>query len=422
MIKRRYTLTIIELLICIGWAYAQNPSTSVKPTPPRTWTVTNGTELEAIATGFDNGSVTFRNRQGTISKVPLTTLSEADQTYLKEFFAPPPPAFPLGQPAGPVDTGEGTTYHVYLSANLDNSTPVPLLVFTGAGGGKANSYKHYQEAIDHFGWAFIAVTESKNGNDGDVNFSHTKKAMEHAVKTLNIDSKRVYYTGNSGGGAMAFYNACSLKGQGAIPIIAYIPGPANIEPPHGYFYVVGGAKDYNRYLSARASKAFGKKSVHRFHSGGHSTGPAWILCDGVAWLETQYFMDRSNRVSPTRRAKFQEKMLGWINTLEASEPHRAYYWALFMNKEYKVNGPHADGIRLAGRTLAKDPKNRKFAAGLDALDEFSEKVYGEVGGGSSFNHITPEIQDAAKKLAETYAGTPAIEDIAKALGEPTVGN
>ncbi len=86
-------------------------------------------------------------------------------------------------------------------------------------------------------------------------------AVDHIWDMLPVDDDRLYFTGNSGGGAQAFKNAENMDGCGVMPSTAYLP--YHTEPSNGDCFILNGAWDYNRYAGARARKEIGKKAIHR---------------------------------------------------------------------------------------------------------------------------------------------------------------
>ncbi|MEM8955489.1 MAG: hypothetical protein AAGD22_15150 [Verrucomicrobiota bacterium] len=407
---------------------------AAEPTEERAWNSTAGTTITAKATRIENEVVTLITGDGRSIEVPLGKLSEADQAFVTNHFqddpAAPPPAtsstgtpvadlaHPLGQTVGPITTPEGSNYFVYLPTTLKSDRKAPLILFTNAGGGSAKIVDHMIEGAELNGWIAACSVESRNKNDTDDNHRHCRNAVEHLFATLPIDEDRLYFTGGSGGGAMSLRNASEMNHAGAIPMIGYIPSGATVSG--GDYVVINGATDYNRYTSAHARKTFGDNAVHRFHPGGHSKGPFWLMTDAMTRLNGRYLADKGKDLTE-ERTDFEASLINWIQKLrDSNEPWRSYEWALFLQEEYEISGPNQPTVQELVAELGADEINRKYVEGLAALDEFSEDQFSGVSTGSLMGHSTTSIQRAAEELAEKYAGIPHIEETAIALGKPTV--
>jgi hypothetical protein len=406
------------------------------PTPERTWRSTAGTTISAVATRMAGSTVELKTDDGRALTLAIDKLVDEDRAYLIKHFglekeiplpgeprrsmaaAPTGLAHPLGEVIGPVDAGDGSHYFFYLPKSLRADRPAPLLLYTGAGGGSAKSVANHIAGAEINGWIVAASVESRNGPGfPDENHAHAKRSYEHLLANLPVDDKRVYFTGNSGGGAMAFYNAGKLKSAGAMPLIGYILGDGSLAG--GHYFVINGTNDYNRYTSANASAKFGEDAIHRFHVGGHSGGPSWLLHEGMTWLNGRYLAGKESSLED-ERLDYEASVIDWVRELRAAEPHRALYWCTFLRDQYGIAGHNASVVESLAQELESDPLNLKYVEGIAAIDEFSRKNFAPVGTSSQFGHSTPEIVREAGQLAAEYSGVPEIEVIARALGEPSV--
>jgi hypothetical protein len=422
--------------------FAASASTA-DPTEKRPWKSTAGTSITAQATGITNNQVSLTTTDGRTLSVPLDKLAVEDRTFLLKHFqiepapAPAPPAsgnnpststatpasglaHPLSQTIGPITTSKNSQYLVYLPSSLKADRDAPLLFFTSAGGGNPKAIDLMTQGAEVNGWIVATSIESSNKLGFEENHRHTKNCLDHLFDTLPIDKDRVYFTGGSGGGATAFYNAGRINHAGAIPMIGYIPDGTTVSG--GNYFVINGATDYNRYTSAHARKQFGSNAIHRFNPRGHSKGPDWLIAEGMTWLNGRYLSGNSKELAG-ERLDFETSLINWIKQLQTNnEPWRAYDWALFLKDEYDISGPNEATVEQLVTQLAADPINHKYVEGLAELDEFSRSNLADHGTGSLMDHTTSGIQRAAEKLAADYAGVPHIEEVAQALAQPTVSN
>jgi len=156
--------------------------------------------------------------------------------------------------------------------------------------------------------------------------------------------------------------------------------------------------------------------------GAHQEGPSWLCTEGMAWLNGRYLAKNKRQADLTaERSDYEAAMIFWIKKLATSEPHRAYYWCVFLEEDYGIGGANAAVLEAVAAPLAANPGCVNYVMGIREISDFSARNYTGFGVGSAFKHTTPKLESAAANLAEKFAGVPMIEEIAKALGQPTCG-
>lgn len=423
-------------LLALGFCLFLFSYAHAEPTESREWISVTGSKVTGAALSVKAGKVQLKLADGRELAVPMDKLSAADQEFLTEHFGKQDPVGEaagsggelitdglgqkIGEVVGPIANGEGSNYFLYIPKSLRKGRLAPLMHVNDAGGGNANSVKGFIEGAEICGWVLAASVESKNGNNTGQNHAFAKSNVKHITESLPVDPERIYFTGGSGGGAMSFYNAAKLPGAGSMPQIGYIPDGA--APKGGDHFVCGGATDYNRYTSANAAKTIGKNAIHRLYVGGHGGAPPWLRTEGILWLNGRYLAKSKRSGDLTAESlDYEAAMIVWIEKLSATEPHRAYFWCVFLQEEYKISGANANALGALASKLAADGKNISYVQGIEEIGEFSEKHYAEMGSGSAFKHTTPKITSAAEKLALKYAGVPMIPEIFTEMGKATVG-
>ena len=400
------------------------------PTQERVWTSTAKSTITGKALSLDGQQVSFETSDGRKLKVPLNKLVPDDQAILKKHFAgklttPPElvaPAglpFPQGSVEGPIDTGTGSKYYLYLPKSLSAGYEAPLFFWTGSGPSKEGTLNPFIEGAELTGMILAASVESSNNNKGPLsNVQHSGNCLKHIEETLPVKPGRIFFSGSSGGGATGFLNADNYKCAGVFAYVAYMPGGKSSK--YGdYAYAAGGAFDFNRYLSAYAAKSYGEKGTHRLYPGGHKTDRKEVPTEGICWLYSRELYDNSKgRDEEQQRFEFRFNKYLQEN-LKSQKPHLAYYWCDHLLNSCEVQGPFASILEGMSGELAT--ANQRYLDGRKALNKFSEDYYAELGagGGSKMKHTTPKIQAAAEKLANEFSDVIEIGDTARELGNAT---
>ncbi|MDP0492502.1 MAG: hypothetical protein Q7Q71_15760 [Verrucomicrobiota bacterium JB023] len=402
-------------------------------TEERVWTSTAQTTITGQALSLANNQVTFETTDGRKLTVPLNKLVSEDQAFLKKHFAgklpslpalPAPPNLPYeqGKVHGPIDTGQGSSYYLYLPKSLSAEYPAPLFLWTGSAPSRAGALNHFIEGAELTGMVIAASVESCNKNRGPIsNTEHAGNCLEHLEQTLPVEPGRYFFCGQSGGGAEAFVNADTYKSVGVFSYVAYIP-EGKLPKYCDYVYAAGGAWDYNRYLSAYAAQCAGKNGTHRLYPGGHRTDRGEVPTEGMCWLYTRELYDNLEGREMEQR-RFEDRFLRYLrDDLQSNKPHLAYYWCDHLLEACEIEGQFASLVEEISQSLA--PTQQRYLDGRKALDEFSDDHFAKHGEstGSKMKHSTASIKSAAKKLEEEFAGVVDIAETAAELQKPTAGN
>lgn len=389
------------------------------PTEVKAWTSKAGSKLEAKAVTVEAGEVSFERKDGTILKVALDKLADADRKELEEHFkvdaagnAAPDLGHPQGETVGPIDAG-GSNYFLYLPKSLKGGREYPLLFYTASGGGSAETLKPLIEGAEICGWVIACSVESKNG--GEKNREHSEKCLEHLKKTLPLNGARIYFAGNSGGARVAYANAANLDGAGVLGIIAGAQ-PGELKKGNNYFFI-SGANDYNRYGTAFSYAEVARSAAFRFHPGGHENGPDWLVTEGLVWLEGRWH--RMLEEETLARADYEAAVIAWIGKLKETEDYRAAWWTSFL-RESGVMAANEAALAPYG-DLPAEPANAAYAAGIAALEEFAALVLstGPQSAPECFEHTSPDIQREADRLLETHGTVPWVKEILEAVKKKT---
>jgi hypothetical protein len=330
--------------------------------------------------------------------------------------------YKIGETTENVESAPDSHFHIYLPKSLKQERPAPVLHFNNASSVKPGGLKPYISASERFGWILVGSVESKNGLAAGANLGFATSNIKMLRENPLVDPERIYFTGNSGGGAQSWENCAALKGAGTMPNIGYIP--QGVDLSNGHHFVTGGARDYNRYHSAAAASRFKKDAIYRAFPGGHSgVSEPWIIEEGVAWLTAKYLAEKEKDSSfAGQRLDFEAAVIIWMGELSEDKPYLAYHIGKMMQDVYEVSGKNGQIIAGKVTELAKDPRNVKFSEGLEAINDLGVKSMAEEKpNGAGFHMNVPAISRNATALAVEYAGIEFVEDTLKELSEVSVG-
>ncbi len=399
------------------------------PMESREWQATSGHKTEAKAISATATTVTLELASGKTISLPLEKLVAEDRMAILTHFGITPPKegdpvrstatprdpakaeHPLGKVAGPIESAPGSNYFIYLPKSLKQDRPAPVLHFNGSGGGNADQMKRYIGGCERFGWILVASKESSNQTHGDPNHKHAANNIAKLRENPLVDPRRIYFTGQSGGGAMSWWNAAKLDGAGTIPFIGYIPKEISISK--GHHFIMGGATDYNRYYGGRAAGQFGKDAFYRMYPGGHTFPKDDMLVhEGIAWLTAKYLEEnKGDSALAGDRLDFEAAMIVWINELKESDPRQAYHLANMLEETYGISGKNAPILAKISGPLAQSAANVNYHEGLLEMHKFGVKEFGTHKWVGRMNGKNVEAHSrAATRLAEKYADDPFLSD------------
>jgi len=403
---------------------------AAEPTEERNWTSVAGTTLTASAVAMKDSIVAFETPAGKTIKVPLSKLVAADRQLLTEHFrektpeAIPPEDLPhpLGEQAGPVQASSKSSYFIYLPTTLSTDVKAPILMWTNSGRSSARHVKLFQRAAELTGMVISVNVEAKNLKTTistvETNWAHASACLEDMEENLPVDMDRVFFSGSSGGGASAFYNASKLKRcAGAFPMIGYIP--LDCQPrKKGYYYISGGARDPNRYLCGTAAKNLGDHAIHRMHAGAHNNPKEEGVFEGIVWLYTrELYANREGRNAEI--ARFEDRFHAWLTGKLADSPHLAHFWTDHLLNTCEITGLARERFVQIHEETSKDDANIRYLDAYLKLQEFSTKYYATVRKETPIGHTSSKIEQAAELLAQEITGVPELGDVAKELGGKT---
>ena len=179
------------------------------------------------------------------------------------------------------------SYALYLPSNYSPDRAWSLLVgFHPAARGRA-IVETYQAAAEKYGYIVAGSNNSRNG-PWQVSATSIQAMSGDLGQRFNIDPKRFYLTGLSGGARVAMGIAAGTKAIAGV--IASSAGYPDSQPRKSLPFAVfgtAGTEDFNYIEMRLLDRAL--TTPHRVvvFEGGHTLPPAPVAMDAIEWLELQ---------------------------------------------------------------------------------------------------------------------------------------
>jgi predicted esterase len=198
------------------------------------------------------------------------------------------------------------TYALYLPANYSGDRRWPVILAFDAGGRGRMPVERFQAAAEKFGYIVAGSYNSRNG-PVDVSFTAAQAMLDDLTRRFNIDPKRMYAAGQSGGARFALELALTTgKFAG---VVASSAGFLQPDPPKSVpFRIFGtaGTEDFNN-LEMRQLDRF-LTSPHRVvvFNGTHEWLPSDLAIEAMEWMQTGKIHDDRVLGPPTKQELARE--------------------------------------------------------------------------------------------------------------------
>ena len=181
------------------------------------------------------------------------------------------------------------TYALYLPSYYNSAKAFPCIYFFDAHARGSLPVKTYKDIAEKYGFVLVGSDVSQNGTSWDVTNTGVQALMEDTRSRINIDAKRIYTAGFSGGARVA----CSIAilNGGVAGVIGSAAGFPRVEQPFGkkfdYFGIVGDY-DFNLPEMEQLDNALEQNGfTHQLltSSGIHGWPTAADFQTGLLWLQ-----------------------------------------------------------------------------------------------------------------------------------------
>ncbi len=298
-----------------------------------------------------------------------------------------PEAYPAGEIIGDVACAADPeeTYALYLPPGVDRSKPRPILYLLDARRRGGLGVERFREAADAYGW----ILASSNNSESDGPFAPNVRAMRamwtDTHRRFEIDPRRAYVTGLSGGARAACLLAQTAEPNQIAGVIGCAAGFPDNRPPSKdiafvYFGTVGN-RDFN-YREMRqlepTLEALGIRHRLAVFDGGHDWPTPAVAVRAVEWMELEAMRSGARERDEALLARWLARAAEDAGALEAAGQKGE---ALERYREAARDfGGLADtaAVTAAVVRLEKDPEAAKQLERQAHLEQEEDRLFREV--------------------------------------------
>jgi predicted esterase len=212
------------------------------------------------------------------------------------------------------------SYTLYLPVQYDNKKSWPVIFIFDPGARGRTGVNAFVESGRKYGFILACSNNSHNGQLAD-NFTAAAAMLKDVEARFNVDQRRIYSAGFSGGSRFAMALAITDKKiAGVIGCGAGLPNDRNLLPnglSDFVYYGLAGYRDMN-YLEMNELPVFLNnrtkvKSFLRTFSGGHQWPGEELLTEAVEWILLQEMNKKLIPADQTFITNLEKKAESLIN-------------------------------------------------------------------------------------------------------------
>jgi len=240
--------------------------------------------------------------------------------------AAPQLSLPVGQIIDRVFcVGDDTqSYALFIPPGYTHDRPSPVIFAFDPGARGRTPVDRYQAAAARYGYIVAGSNNSRNGSPDTV---HAVSAMSMDVLSrFNIDPRRVYLAGMSGGARVAL--ATALTAPGIAGVIASSAGYPDSQPRRAVpfaLFATAGTEDFNHIEMRLLDRALTTPHHLTVFTGGHTWLSSALALEAVQWMELQAM---KSGIAPRDAQKIDEILTARTSAIPANSTDAASYLAL----------------------------------------------------------------------------------------------
>ncbi len=270
---------------------------------------------------------------------------------------------------------------LYLPKAHDGATPIPLLLGFDSHARGEMVIDKYKSLAEREGFALAVSNDSKNGLQPQLSLQIANTTLDDLKVRLNVDPKRIYLTGFSGGARVA-----ALTAQNRNDIAGVIGCAAGYQPDmqgqNFSYYGIVGVEDFNflELMSLdRVLESLAPPYRIQTWGGGHAWPEEPIMAEAWEWMEFRAMAYGTAPKDSTRIEALRTELQKEIDRCKGADCYELNKLLYSYLRELEdVEGLKAEIKRLAGEKAYQDER-----AGMLALEakemELREKCQHDIG-------------------------------------------
>jgi len=240
--------------------------------------------------------------------------------------ATPQASLPVGQIIDRVVCvgDEGQSYALFIPPGYTADRQWPVIFGFDPGGRGRTPVDRYQAAAARYGYILAGSNNSRNGLP---DFVHVVSTFTRDVMSrFNVDPRRVYLAGMSGGARVALTTA--LTAPGIAGVIASSAGYPDSQPRKSVpfaLFATAGTEDFNHVEMRLLDRALTTPHHLAIFTGGHTWLSSALALEAVQWMELQAM---KSGLEPRDPRKVEEILAARVADIPSGATDAAAYLAL----------------------------------------------------------------------------------------------
>lgn len=216
------------------------------------------------------------------------------------------------------------SYSLFLPENYSAQNKYPLILFFDPHAAGHIPIEQYAALANKFGYVLAGSNDSKNGMNPAVYQQVYRATKNHLTKRFNIDGKRIYLAGFSGGGRVA--SGIALGDASIAGVISNSAGfdPSAYTPREGFVFIgIAGNEDFNLLEQRRTEKNLEpyKGVFHQLieFDGKHEWAPEEEMENAFIFLECSAKKNHILIRNDSLLLKKHESLMAQLNEIKSQE-------------------------------------------------------------------------------------------------------
>jgi hypothetical protein len=256
------------------------------------------------------------------------------------------------------------SYALYLPSYYAPTKQFPCIYFFDAHARGAMPARAYSGLAEKYGFVLIGSNTSKNGTPWQVTNSAVKALMQDSRSRINIDPRRIYTAGFSGGSRVASSIAIMDGGiAGVIGCAAGFPSVDQALQNKFYYFGIAGDYDFNLTEMKRLDEALGQNGFsHQLLTTGkiHYWPSAPDFQTGLLWMQVNEMKEhqpKNDTLIKAFKSDFDTRIAAALSSADWIKAHELL-----------------DGIVRILNGLTDESSYKKQLSALDANPAFTNAI------------------------------------------------